>query len=53
MPPEDPDRYVLTELKGNTGAITAISMDDKNEEGMVGTSDGKIFYVSLKENKEK
>jgi hypothetical protein len=28
-------------------------MDDKNEEGMVGTDKGKIFYVSLKETKDR
>lgn len=28
-------------------------MDDKNEEGMVGTSHGKIFYVCLKDAKDK
>lgn len=35
------------------GSIVAISMDDKNEEGMIGTSQGKIFYICLKENKER
>jgi hypothetical protein len=28
-------------------------MDERNEEGMIGTSHGKIFYVCLKDNKEK
>lgn len=28
-------------------------MDERNEEGMIGTSHGKIFYVCLKDNKDK
>jgi hypothetical protein len=30
-----------------------MSVDDKNEEGMVGTNQGKIFFVCLKESKDK
>ena len=45
------EKITITDLKG--GVITAFSMDEKNEEGMVGASQGKIFYVCLKEAKEK
>lgn len=51
LPPEDQEKTVQTEMK--EGSIVAISMDDKNEEGMIGTSQGKIFYICLKENKER
>jgi len=51
FPPEDQEKIGFTPL--NAGAITAVSMDDKNEEGMVGTSHGKIFYVCLKDAKDK
>ena len=50
LPPPEDDKLVLTDLK--SGGITAISMDDKNEEGMVATDKGKIIYVSLKETKD-
>ena len=49
LPPED-DKTTQTEMA--EGSIVAISMDERNEEGMVGTSQGKIFYVCLKEKKE-
>ena len=45
------DRLLQTELK--SGCICAIAMDDKNEEGMIGTDKGKILYVCLKETKDR
>lgn len=51
LPPEDMEKISQTKL--NAGCVTAVSMDEKNEEGMIGTSQGKIFYVSLKEGKDK
>ena len=40
------------ESKKKSFGITAMSMDDKNEEGMIGTSHGCIFFVCIKANKE-
>lgn len=50
LPPDDSEKITQTKL---AGVITSISMDERNEEGMIGTSHGKIFYVCLKDNKEK
>lgn len=46
----DEKRIIQTDLK--SGCITSLCMDDKNEEGMVGTDKGKIWYVCLKETKD-
>lgn len=55
LPPEDEDKITITELKENNisaGCITAMHMTDNNEEGMVGTTKGMIFYVCLKDGKD-
>jgi hypothetical protein len=51
LPPEEKEKISITELKA--GGVTAMSMDDQNAEGMVGTTHGCIFFVIIKENKEK
>lgn len=51
LPPEDKEKITITELK--SGTVTAVWTDEKNDtEGMVGTSNGSIFFVSFKENKD-
>jgi hypothetical protein len=38
----------MTILKTD-GAITSLSMDDANVEGMIGTSSGSIYYANFDE----
>jgi len=38
-----------SELELNSGGIVALAMDSLNQEGLAGTQDGSIFYLSFKD----
>ena len=42
MPPDDPD--MITRIKSDD-PITATQMDEQNNEGIIGTTDGSIKYI--------
>ena len=44
MPPDDPD--MITRIKTDD-PITATQMDEQNNEGIIGTSDGSIKYIQF------
>lgn len=46
LSPKDPKDGAKYGIKTNE-AITAVQMDDKNIEGIFGTSKGNIYYVNL------
>lgn len=45
--PEDPDMVITFKCDS---AIIALSMDDSNNEGLVGTENGTIYYVNFVDN---
>ena len=50
MPDPDGREVSVDSLQVSGGGIVSLSMDAMNLEGLVGTQDGSIFYVSFKEN---
>jgi hypothetical protein len=46
LPPEDPNQIISIKAES---AITSLVMDDLNNEGILGTSLGNIYYLNLSE----
>lgn len=42
MPPDDPDMIIRIKTED---PITAIQMDEQNNEGIIGTTEGSIKYI--------
>lgn len=47
MPPDDPD--MITRIKSED-PVTACCMDDQNNEGIIGTSEGSIKYIQFNDD---
>ena len=44
MPPDDPDMIIRIR---SDNPITAIQMDEQNNEGIIGTTEGSIKYIQF------